>query len=173
MRDDIGDWLPLTGLRVVDTTDSSSWSSARLLADLGADVIRVERNAAPTTPLSATRHANKRSIICESVRELEQLLGHADVWFDSGGDDVDVASICGDHAQLVVVSSSAFGSSGAYAAFRGSHEVVYSLSGQLSMCRLPGRAPLLPPGQPAFEVAATMGVYSAGGALESAGRRCG
>ena len=33
---------PLRGLRVVDTTDATSWSSARLLADLGADVIRVE-----------------------------------------------------------------------------------------------------------------------------------
>ncbi len=109
MRGDTDDWLPLTGLRVVDTTDSSSWSSGRLLADLGAEVIRVERNAAPITPLWATRHANKRSIICESVRELEQLLTHADIWFDSGSDDVDVASVRRDHPQLVVVSSSAFG----------------------------------------------------------------
>ena len=42
---------PLRGLRVVDTTDATSWSSARLLADLGADVIRVE------TPDRARRRA--------------------------------------------------------------------------------------------------------------------
>ena len=33
---------PLRFLRVVDTTDATSWSSVWLLADLGADVIRVE-----------------------------------------------------------------------------------------------------------------------------------
>src|SRR6478736_1456922 len=54
MSDDRDVGLPLVGLRVVDTTDSPSWSSARLLADLGADVIRVERTPQPLDALSAT-----------------------------------------------------------------------------------------------------------------------
>ena len=66
-----------------------------------------------------------------------------------------------EHPQLVIVSSSPFGTTGPYSSFVGSHAVVYALSGQLSMCRLPGRPPLLPPGQPAFEVAAAMGAYLA------------
>ena len=152
---------PLGGLRVVDTTDSPSWSSARLLADLGADVIRVERAVAPLTPLAATRHANKRSIVCDDADELRALLAQADVWFDSGSSGVDVDAVRDDHPQLVVVSSSPFGSTGPYASFVGTHAVVYALSGQLSLCRLPGRPPLLPPGQPAFEVAAAMGAYLA------------
>jgi crotonobetainyl-CoA:carnitine CoA-transferase CaiB-like acyl-CoA transferase len=153
--------LPLTGLRVVDTTDAPSWSSARLLADLGADVVRVERAATPLTPLAATRHANKRSVLCDDPHELRALLRDADVWFDSGSSGLDVAAVRADHPQLVVVSSSPFGSTGPYTSFVGTHAVVYALSGQLSLCRLPGRPPLLPPGQPAFEVAAAMGAYLA------------
>ena len=81
--------LPLVGLRVVDTTDSHSWSSARLLADLGADVIRVEHAPVPLDPLAATRHVNKRSIVCDDAQQLRALLADADVWFDSGGSGVD------------------------------------------------------------------------------------
>ncbi len=159
--DGSGGALPLVGLRVVDTTDSPSWSSARLLADLGADVIRVERTPAPLDPLRATRHVNKRSVVCDDPVQLRALLAEADVWFDSGSWGVDVVGIRAEHPQLVVVSSSPFGTTGPYSSFVGSHAVVYALSGQLSLCRLPGRPPLLPPGQPAFEVAAAMGAYIA------------
>ena len=38
---------------------------------------------------------------------------------------------------------------------------MYALCGQLPICRLPGRPPLLPPGQLAFEVASAMAAYSA------------
>ena len=152
--------LPLRGLRVVDTTDAPSWSSARLLADLGADVVRVDRTGVPLDPLAATRHVNKRSIVCDG-QELGALLAHADVWFDSGSSGLDPGVVREEHPQLVIVSSSPFGATGPYSSFVGTHAVVYALSGQLSLCRLAGRPPLLPPGQPAFEVAAAMGAYVA------------
>ena len=59
---------PLRGLRVVDTTDATSWSSARLLADLGADVIRVETPDRRVDALYATRNANKRSVVLDGRR---------------------------------------------------------------------------------------------------------
>jgi crotonobetainyl-CoA:carnitine CoA-transferase CaiB-like acyl-CoA transferase len=161
MTDDGSVALPLVGLRVVDTTDSPSWSSARLLADLGADVIRVERSARPLDPLAATRHVNKRSVVCDDPHRLRALLAHADVWFDSGSSGLEPGAVREEHPQLVIVSSSPFGTTGPYSSFVGTHAVVYALSGQLAMCRLPGRPPLLPPGQPAFEVAAAMGAYAA------------
>ena len=153
--------LPLSGLRVVDSTEAPAWSSARLLADLGADVIRVERASRPLDPMSATRHANKRSIVCDDPAALRALLAHADIWFDSGTSGVDMVDVRGEHPELVVVVSSPFGSTGPYASFVATHAVVYALSGQLERCRVPDRAPLLPPGQPAFEVAAAMGAYLA------------
>jgi crotonobetainyl-CoA:carnitine CoA-transferase CaiB-like acyl-CoA transferase len=152
---------PLVGLRVVDTTDAPSWSSARLLADLGADVIRVEARAEPLGPLAATRHVNKRSVVSDDPRALRALLAEADVWFDSGSSGVEVSEVRAAQPQLVVISSSPFGTTGPYSSFVGTHAVVYALSGQLALCRLPGRPPLLPPGQPAFEVAAAMAAYLA------------
>ena len=83
----------------------------RILADLGADVIRVERAGTALDALSATRHANKRSVVCDSPEQLRALLGHADVWFDSGGSGVEVAPVRRMHPRLVVVSSSPFGAS--------------------------------------------------------------
>ena len=161
MTEGTGVELPLAGLRVVDTTDSPCWSSARLLADLGADVIRVDRVAQPLDALAATRHANKRTVVCHDTRELRALLADADVWFDSGSSGVDAAAMRDEHRQLVIVSSSPFGTTGPYSSFVGTHAVVYALSGQLAKCRLSDRPPLLPPGQPAFEVAAAMGAYLA------------
>jgi crotonobetainyl-CoA:carnitine CoA-transferase CaiB-like acyl-CoA transferase len=161
MTEASGAGLPLAGLAVVDTTDSPSWSSARLLADLGADVVRVERAPGGLDPLAATRHVNKRSVVCDHPGQLRALLAHADVWFDSGSSGLDPAAIRAEHPQLVIVSSSPFGTTGPYSTFVGTHAEVYALSGQLSLCRLAGRPPLLPPGQPAFEVAAAMGAYVA------------
>jgi crotonobetainyl-CoA:carnitine CoA-transferase CaiB-like acyl-CoA transferase len=161
MSDDRDVGLPLVGLRVVDTTDSPSWSSARLLADLGADVIRVERTPQPLDALSATRHANKRSVVCDDPEQLRALLGHADVWFESGGHGVDIAPVRHDHPRIVVVSATPFGATGPYSSFEATHAIVYALAGQLALCRVPGRPPLLPPGQPAFEVASAMGAYLA------------
>ena len=153
--------LPLTGLRVIDTTDAPAWSSARLLADLGADAIRVDRAAVPLDPRRATRHANLRSVVCDDADELRALLAHADVWFDSGSSGLDARQVRGELPLLVIVSMSPFGATGPYSSFVGTHAVVYALSGQLSLCRLAGRPPLLPPGEPAFEVAAAMGAYVA------------
>jgi crotonobetainyl-CoA:carnitine CoA-transferase CaiB-like acyl-CoA transferase len=150
---------PLRGLRVVDTTDETAWSSARLLADLGADVILVEPHERDVDALYATRNANKRSVVLDD-RELLSLLSHADVWLDTGG-RLDVAAVRREVPALIVVSLSPFGHTGPYSTYDATHAVVYALCGQLPICRLPGRPPLLPPGQLAFEVASAMAAYSA------------
>ncbi len=151
---------PLRGLRVVDTTDETAWSSARLLADLGADVILVESHEREVDALYATRNANKRSVVLEDG-ELLQLSSHVDVWFDTGGTRLDVADVRLELPALIVVSISPFGHTGPYCDYEATHAVVYALCGQLPACRLPGRPPLLPPGQLAFEVGSAMAVYSA------------
>ncbi len=153
--------LPLKGLRVVDTTDRTGLAAARLLADLGADVIRVEGASGGLDPLTASRNANKRSVVLDNPDRLRALLGHADVWFDTGGSGLDVRSVRREFPDLVVVSLTPFGPTGPYHDFAVTHPVVYALSGQLKLCRLAGREPLLPPGQPAFEVATAMAAYLA------------
>jgi len=152
---------PLRGLRVVDTTDRTAWSSSRLLSDLGADVIRVEEPGCAVDTLYATRNANKRSVVLEGVEELLALLAHTDIWFVTGRTSVDVAEIRKSLPRLVIVSITPFGSTGPYHEFAATQAVVYALCGQLSVCRLPGRPPLLPPGQLPFEVGSAMAAYSA------------
>src|SRR6478736_6195251 len=121
---------PLRGLRVVDTTDETSWSSARLLADLGADVIRVDAPDRRVDALYATRNANKRSVVLDD-NELLALLGHADIWFETGDTTLDVVDVRRACPELVVVSISPFGRTGPYAAYEATHAVVYALCGQL------------------------------------------
>ena len=153
--------LPLRGLRVVDTADRSALSAARLLADLGADVIRVEQNDRLLDPLTASRNANKRSTVLEDPGQLRQLLGFADVWFDTGDSGLDPRTVHGELPDLVIVSLSPFGQTGPYRDFAATHAVLYALSGQLKLCRKPGREPLQGPGQLVFEVASAMAAYLA------------
>jgi crotonobetainyl-CoA:carnitine CoA-transferase CaiB-like acyl-CoA transferase len=152
---------PLRGLRVVDTTDETAWSSSRLLADLGADVIRVETPDRRVDALYATRNANKRSAVLDDDGELLALLSHADIWFDTASTGLDVTDVRRKYPELVVVSLRPFGGTGPYRDYEATHAVVYALCGQLPACRLPGRPPLLPPGQLAFEVGSAMAAYSA------------
>jgi crotonobetainyl-CoA:carnitine CoA-transferase CaiB-like acyl-CoA transferase len=152
--------LPLKGLRVVDTADRRGLTAARLLADLGADVVRVDDAAEPLDPLTASRHANKRSVVLDDALQVRRLLGHADVWFESGA-SLDAATVAQELPELVVVSLSPFGPSGPYRDFATTHGVVYALAGQMGLCRRPGREPLLPPGQIVFEVAGAMAAYLA------------
>ena len=65
--------LPLTGVRVVDRTDGLGETTGRLLADLGADVIRVDRTSAvkPGAATGGTDFSNrgKRSIAVDLKSE--------------------------------------------------------------------------------------------------------
>jgi crotonobetainyl-CoA:carnitine CoA-transferase CaiB-like acyl-CoA transferase len=136
-------------------------SAARLLADLGADVIRVEQTVHPLDPLTASRNANKRSTVLEDPEQLRQLLSFADVWFDTGRSGLDPRTVHGELPDLVIVSLSPFGRTGPYRDFAATHPVLYALSGQLKLCRKSGRAPLQGPGQLVFEVASAMAAYLA------------
>src|SRR5688500_12563130 len=85
--DDATSQAPLAGLRVVDMADEKGETCGRFLADLGADVIRVEPRAGARSrrlPLSfAVRNANKRGVTIDLENERERLLSlleSADVW---------------------------------------------------------------------------------------------
>src|SRR3954453_7092346 len=90
---------PLAGLRVVDMADEKGETCGRYLADLGADVVRVEppggarsRRLPPfhgTTSLSfAVRNANKRGVTLDLAEpgdraRLDAMLESADVWIET------------------------------------------------------------------------------------------
>ena len=173
---------PLAGLRVVDMADEKGETCGRFLADLGADVIRVEppggarsRRLPPfhgTTSLSfAVRNANKRGVTLDlgapgdRARALA-LLESADVWIETarpgtlaalglGADDV-----LARNPALVITSITDFGQSGDYRDWDGNDAIQVAMSGILSRSGLTGREPLRTPPGLAYETTAIQAAWA-------------
>ena len=126
--------LPLVGLRVIDSTDERGEFCSRILADLGADVIRTEPSGGSSSrclpPLAAdgtslwfaTRNANKRGVTLDVLDpadhdRLHELLAGADVWIESNrpgelaAAGLSPADIVAAHPHLVITSITDFGQS--------------------------------------------------------------
>jgi crotonobetainyl-CoA:carnitine CoA-transferase CaiB-like acyl-CoA transferase len=177
------DFLPLSGVRVVDMCDGRGEMCGRYLADLGADVVLVEppdgMQSRRRQPLHdghslrfAVRNANKRSVALPSDPDagrarLLQLLDAADIFIESmrPGD----AEVCGLSAaqlharnpRLVVLSITDFGLTGPYRDFRANNAVHMALGGVLARSGIKGERPLLPPGELAYETTAVQAAWVA------------
>ncbi len=159
---------PLEGVRVLDLTRLLPGGFATLLmADLGADVVKVEdpRGGDPTRtmpPLAGGTsvyftllNRNKRSITLdlrsgEAGAVLDPLLRTCDVLIESFRPrtarrlGVDAARLRQRHPRLIHASLSGFGQTGPYAE-RAAHDINYeALSGILSAARPPDRPPEVP-----------------------------
>jgi crotonobetainyl-CoA:carnitine CoA-transferase CaiB-like acyl-CoA transferase len=173
---------PLAGLRVVDMADEKGETCGRYLADLGADVIRVEspggsrsRLLPPfhgTTSLSfAVRNANKRGVTLDVAEhggraQLAAMLESADVWIETtrpgmlaalglGPDDV-----LARNPGLVITSITDFGQTGDYRDWEGNDAVHAAMSGILSRSGLAGRDPLPAPRGMAYETTAIQAAWA-------------
>jgi crotonobetainyl-CoA:carnitine CoA-transferase CaiB-like acyl-CoA transferase len=125
--------LPLRRLRVVDfSTEIAGPYCTKLLADAGADVVKVEpREGDPLRRWSSTGapigaedgalfrflNASKRSVVgSPEAGELGEMLAGADLVVESFSPGVlDVAGLRNDSPALVVLSVTPFGQSGPYA----------------------------------------------------------
>src|SRR5579862_3640672 len=79
----------LTGLRVLDLGGDASARAARVMGDLGADVVRVVPPGGDPLPHSPARawNAGKQVVrLAPADRELDALLAEADVVFDEPGE---------------------------------------------------------------------------------------
>ncbi len=166
---------PLAGIRIIDTTEERGELSSRILADLGADVIKVEppggassRRLPPHGPdgtslYFAVRNTNKRSVIldrstADGQAEFEILLAGADVWMCSHVSD-DAAAIADKLGHLVVTSITDFGLTGPYRDFVATDDVMVSMGGMLARSGNLGMPPLLPPGSLAYDVSSTTAAF--------------
>src|SRR5215218_4044749 len=114
--------LPLSGLRVVDCTVERGELTARLLGDLGADVVKVEppggspaRHLAPVREgvslAFAVRNAGKRGVVLDLSRpdagdgvRFHDLLAHSDVLVTSAAEmapGFDARDLASRHPHLV------------------------------------------------------------------------
>ena len=165
--------LPLADLRVIDMADEKGEMCGRFLADLGADVIRVEPPGGARSrraPLSfAVRNANKRGVTIDIETERERLLSlleSADVWIETTRPGTLAALGLGPDAvlarnpQLVITSITDFGQSGDYRDWQADDAIHAAMSGILSRSGLAGRDPLPAPRGMATETAAIQAAWA-------------
>jgi crotonobetainyl-CoA:carnitine CoA-transferase CaiB-like acyl-CoA transferase len=176
-----GDHL-LAAVRVLDLSSGAADAVTRILADLGADVLKVEGpdgSVARTEPPTvvgvsipfALRNANKRATVLDPAADsdrarLVELARDADIVVDSGvpGQLAAYGTSCAELAdqfdQLVTLSVTDFGLTGARASWRATDAVLYALSGALSRSGPTTGTPVLPPDGIASATAAVQAAWA-------------
>ena len=177
-------YRPLEGLRVVDMADEKAELCGRLMADLGADVVRVEppggavsRRLPPFAGRDSlyfeVRNANKLGAVIDLAtgdgrESLMGLLAEADIWLETSrpgelaAHGLDPAETASRFPQLVVVSVTDFGHTGPYRDFVATDAVLEAMAWMLFRAGVPELPPVLPPGAIAYD---TVGVSAAFAAL--------
>jgi crotonobetainyl-CoA:carnitine CoA-transferase CaiB-like acyl-CoA transferase len=179
----------LEGVFVVDISDGVAGAYAsKLLADLGAEVVKVEPPAGDSlrrmgpfpregpdperSGLFLHLNANKRGVVLDLESDgrgrLDSLLRRADVLIHSSR-RVDVSRLALDYdslsrlnPRLVVASVTPFGLSGPYADWHSNEIVEWAMGGYMYFGGEPERHPLLVPGH---QAALHAGTHAAIGAL--------
>jgi len=157
----------LSGLRVLDLTDETGHLAGRILADLGAEVLKVEppggdptRRRGPFiggTPHPdagvqwVARNLGKRSLVLDldtpaGLARLHALAAEADVLLETctpaARARLGLAALQARHPRLVVCAITPYGTSGPKAATRGSDLTALAASGNLFMTGDADRAPV-------------------------------
>jgi crotonobetainyl-CoA:carnitine CoA-transferase CaiB-like acyl-CoA transferase len=143
----------LSDVLVVDVTGRLGWLAGRLLADLGADVIKIE---APGSDRDASQwracNVNKRIVEFDAARtadreRIESLLGTADICLLTPGSSdlgtcLDPDALRTSHPRLVVVTMRPFGGTGPRSRWRGSDLEIMAAGGAMALAGEPDGMPV-------------------------------
>ena len=174
--------LPLSGLRVLDMSTDKAELCGRLLADLGADVVRVEPpDGVPSRQLPPfsggrslyfeVRNFNKRGAVIDPASDagrdrLLDLLARADVWIETtrpgwlAGLGLDPAQMAARFPHLIVASVTDFGQTGPYRDFEATDDVITAMAGEIFRSGVIERPPLLVPGSFSYDVSGVMAAFA-------------
>jgi benzylsuccinate CoA-transferase BbsE subunit len=184
--------LPLAEIRVLDLGGALSAYATKLLADFGADVLKVEppegdelRRRAPfrgeecsSLPF-AYYHGNKRSVTLDvgkpaSLPLLRELGEQCDVIVVTPTTDRPLTGLDPEGRTLdwapgsaVVLALTPFGLTGPLAHWRMTPLTSFAMSGLMFKMGEPGRPPVTAPGQQAWDQAAVQGVLAVLAALRA------
>jgi crotonobetainyl-CoA:carnitine CoA-transferase CaiB-like acyl-CoA transferase len=153
--------LPLSGYKVLDLTIARAGPTAvRLLADWGADVIKIEPPATAGSITGTRRgpdeqnlHRNKRGLCIDLKNKAGHVLfldlaKQADVIVENFRADVkhrlqiDYESVRAVNERVIYASISGFGQEGPYRDRPGVDQIVQGMSGLMSITGEPGRGPM-------------------------------
>lgn len=152
---------PLSGIRIVDLVAGPLAPICRYLAELGAQVDRIEPAEPDLTDLGwRAANAGKRVHITPCLDHADERLANAHAIVASASAGLDLQDLRRARPHLVTMAVSDFGDAGPLSHWRGTDAVLHALSGELSRSGIRGRAPLLPPGELAYQCAAAQGAYA-------------
>lgn len=156
----------LSGYRILDLTDENGWFCARLLADMGAEVIKIDppRNTLPKDTYYWAMNLGKLSITLDITTKsgqdiLKRLIKITDILIESKPPKyIDALGIGYPvlhqmNPQLVMASITDFGQSGPHRDYKSTDVVASALGGRLFVNGKPQRPPLKVPGQQAYNTA--------------------
>jgi benzylsuccinate CoA-transferase BbsE subunit len=143
----------LSGILIVDATDRFGWLAGRVLADLGAEIIKID---APGTDRNCPQwrafNVNKRVVDLDAkspadLAALEQLLGKADICLlTPATSDLSVAldadALRAKYPRLIVAVMTPFGRRGPRSDWRATDLELMAAGGAMSMAGEPDGIPL-------------------------------
>jgi crotonobetainyl-CoA:carnitine CoA-transferase CaiB-like acyl-CoA transferase len=163
----------LAPYRVLDLTDESGFSCGKILADLGADVIKVEPPDGDATRridglYFTSYNTGKRAITLNmetapGLEMFQQLAERADFVIETfPPGTLDHRRLRDQNPRLIIVSITPFGQTGPYRDYKSSDLIIMAMGGLMSLIGEPGKAPLRVslPQSPMWA-----GMYGAAGAL--------
>ena len=183
---------PLAGYRVLDLAGPLGLHCTKLLADMGADVIKVEppcgdearrippfKDDSPHPEKSLYFlhfNTNKRGITLDVMKPdgraiFLELARNADVVIETarpGGMDglgIGYEVLCARHPGLVYASLTPFGQTGPWRDYKADDIAGLALGNLLYLAGEPGEPPLQPPGEIAYGMASTYGAFGIAVAL--------
>ena len=171
----------LDGIRVLDLTGVEGQLCGRLLADLGAEVIKIEptqgdparligpfRHGAPDDEASLRflhLNTNKKSVTLDLTtsqgRETFRGLARtADAIIETSVEGAfDYESLRKENPALVVASITGFGPDGPYSEFKAPSIVVSAMGGVMYLCGSPEREPLAEPEYQPYQLASAYAAF--------------
>lgn len=155
---------PLAGVRVLDLSSGPMTAVGRLLADLGADITAVTLSGVTADDTAALgTMINRHGIATETVDNAPrwaELVAGADILIETtrpgsaAEATLDVRGLRAAHPGLVILSISDFGRDNAFREWQATTPVLHALTSELARSGIPGRVPLVPPGELPYHAAA-------------------
>jgi crotonobetainyl-CoA:carnitine CoA-transferase CaiB-like acyl-CoA transferase len=153
----------LSGYRVLDLTDEKGMLCTRLLADMGAEVIRVEKagEGSARSPYFVANNLGKRSVtlnlaVGPGQEIFKRLVKTTDVVVESyqpgylAASGLGYSELSQINPRLIMASITDFGQDGPYRDYQSCDMVTSALGGQMYVCGEPGLPPLKPFGSQAY-----------------------
>jgi crotonobetainyl-CoA:carnitine CoA-transferase CaiB-like acyl-CoA transferase len=167
----------LSDYRVIDLTTKKGFFCAKLLSDMGAEVIRIDKPGIKVDSGYANTGKHSLTLDLESAKGRElfnQIIHKTDILIESYAPGyltklgIGYNELSQINPLLIMTSISDFGQNGPYREYKSSDLVAAALGGQMSVCGQPQEPPLKPFGT---QTASTACLFAANAVLLALWRR--